>query len=127
VKVYLIGRMRGLRNCNREAFWQASAFLDEMGHEVISPLDNPSNKPSLDCVDCSRAWQAEQCIDREAAIRWNLRQLVSEDVEGVALIPGWIHGNGSRLELAVAKSLELEVIDLDDFPGWCESEHEETT
>lgn len=92
MKLYLAGPMTGLPEFNFPAFHRAAAALRDAGHDVINPAEIN--------VDPKATWQ--QCL------RACLAQLVT--CEGIALLPGWEHSRGARLEAHVAHMLDIKPI-----------------
>lgn len=94
MKVYLAGPMTGVEDHNFPAFHKASDYLRELGFEVISPAE-------LDDGDTSQSWQ--HYMKRDIAL------LV--ECDGVAVLPGWQKSRGARIEVFLATTLGLQVID----------------
>jgi hypothetical protein len=88
VKIYVAGRITG-NDGYREQFAQAADKLRAEGHEVINPAENPP-QPS---------WHGYMAL--------SLTQLVT--VDSVALLPGWEHSRGARLEAHVAAELDMPI------------------
>jgi hypothetical protein len=89
---YLAGPITGVRDY-RERFAAAADKLREQGHAVINPAENA---PQPD-------WKGYMAV--------SLTQLVM--AEQIALMPGWEHSRGARLEAHVAAELEMEMIYLE--------------
>jgi hypothetical protein len=96
-KIYLAGLMSGLPDFNYPAFNAAAAKLRAMGHTVLNPAENPT--------PACRTWHGY--------MRLGLAQLVQCDC--IAMLPGWAGSKGARLELKVARELEMEAKEVADF------------
>jgi Asp-tRNA(Asn)/Glu-tRNA(Gln) amidotransferase A subunit family amidase len=93
MKLYLGGPISSNLSGYRAEFAAAADKLRAEGHEVINPAENPE-QPS---------WHAYMAI--------SLAQLVT--CSGIALLKGWEHSRGARLEAHVAAELEMEMIYLE--------------
>ncbi|OBY57752.1 DUF4406 domain-containing protein [Pseudomonas sp. AU12215] len=92
-RIYLAGPMTGLPDFNYPAFHAEAARLRQLGYHVENPAENP----------------APACGTWAGYMRLALVQLVTCD--SIALLPGWIHSKGARLEFTVAKNLGMRAID----------------
>lgn len=89
MKIYLAGPMTGLPNLNFPAFHAEAARLRALGHDVVNPAEiNP---------DHTMAWEA--CMRKDIAV------LVTCDT--VAMLDGWQHSRGARLEHHIAMELGM--------------------
>jgi hypothetical protein len=87
--IYLAGPMSGLPDWNYPAFHKAAAELRAAGHTVINPAEvNP---------DTTQPW--------ESCLRACLAEVVKCDT--IALLPGWEHSRGAKLEAYVAEQLKM--------------------
>lgn len=89
--VYISGPMTGLPDLNYSAFFRAENMLR---HAKFEPI-NPARRPA----DGKTSW-----LD---FMRAALRDLA--DADGVATLEGWQDSRGARLEVEIARSLELPV------------------
>lgn len=96
-RLYIAGPMTGLPEFNYPAFRAAAATLQGLGFEVEDPSTNVNPTP-----EDYRGW-----------LRAGLAQLIRCD--GVALLDGWEHSGGARLEVNVAATLGMRVHRL---PEW---------
>jgi hypothetical protein len=88
---YLAGPMTGVEALNFPLFHAETARLRDLGFEVINPAEvNPD--PGMSWVD---------------AMHRDIPHLLTCD--GVALLPGWFHSKGARLEWSIAHSLGKEI------------------
>jgi hypothetical protein len=94
VKVYVSGPMTGIEQFNHPAFANACEILRLAGYEA----ESPHWAPELE------SW--------EAYMRHDLALLLRCDA--IAMLPGWEHSRGARLERLVAEALGLPVWYIDE-------------
>lgn len=92
VAVYVSGPMTGKPDLNFPAFHKAAASLRASGYEVVNPAElNP---------DPNASW--EQCM------RVDIAALMS--CTAIAMLPGWEHSRGAKLERQIADALGMRPI-----------------
>lgn len=104
MRVYIVGRMRGMPELNFPAFDAAAKLWRAAGHEVINPADmdrehgfGPDNEPTGE----------------------DMRFIFSNDVmamvycDALALLPDWIESKFGRIEVQIAHELGMEFFDAD--------------
>lgn len=102
MKVYITGPMTGFHDYNREGFAMAAKKLAAMGYKVVNPHDLPE----------------PEGLTGKAADDWRLylardaHTIISEDFDMMVSLPGATTSRGSRLEMDLARSLGIPVIDL---------------
>jgi hypothetical protein len=111
MKLYLAGPMSDLPYFNYPAFKKAAEALRALGHEVINPAE--LDEPDQDSV--SVPWADY--------IRRDLRYLL--ECEAVAVLPGWRDSKGASLEVYVAESLGMEILDATELRSVAETVLEE--
>lgn len=89
--IYISGPMTGLPDLNFPAFNAAAAQLRAAGWHVVNPAEH-DEAPGTAWADC---------------LRKDIRLLM--DCTGVALLDGWEHSKGARLERHIALELGMEV------------------
>jgi hypothetical protein len=92
MKLYLAGPVTNNPDYRAE-FADAAERLRAEGHDVVNPAENPPQPTWSDYMHVS------------------IGQLVA--CSGIALMPGWEHSRGARLEAHVAAELEMEMIYLE--------------
>ncbi len=97
-KVYLSGALsaatdEGLQ-ANKARMRAAEAALIAAGYSVVCPLDNGRPENSK--------W--------EEHMRADVRLMLADDVDTVALMDGWHDSRGARIEAQLAKDLGLRVL-----------------
>jgi len=107
MKIYVAGPMSSVQDFNYPEFFRVANALRALGHEVINPAE--TNGPTLeealkDVVDNPMEW--------EDYMRLDLRSITQ--VDALCLLPGWQFSKGARLEIAVAKELNLPLYILKD-------------
>jgi hypothetical protein len=93
-KVYISGPMRGIPNCNSEAFASAYYHLIGLGYTPINPAWN---------------FGGDQTLPWETYMQTDISQLLSADA--IALLPGWQNSTGALVEVAVALATGKDVMD----------------
>ena len=91
--IYLSGPMTGLPDYNRPAFAMVAKQLRSEGKSVFNPGDIGPKENIM-----PRAWY----------MRRDLEALMKSD--SVYVLPGWGESEGAKLEIAIAKELELPII-----------------
>ena len=111
--LYLAGPMRGRPAFGFPAFDRARDQLRAAGFEVICPAEHdravgfdPAGMAGTD------AELAAAGFDLRAALAWDLEQL-ARAADALVLLPGWETSTGARLELAVARTLDLTAYTVD--------------
>ncbi|MFB5192773.1 DUF4406 domain-containing protein [Alicyclobacillus fastidiosus] len=99
--MYISGPMSGLPNFNRLAFNVAAKALRDAGHEVFNPAE-------LDIPDGT--WGHYM---REA-----LKGML--DCDHVMLLPGWGNSTGAKIEVDLARRLNIPVQSFFDWMCWSE-------
>ncbi len=92
MKLYLSGPMRGLPGDNRALFNAAALEIRSKGYDVFNPAEADEKTPTL---------------PREERLRRDVAAVT--DCEGIAFLPGWQGSAGTRLELTIAKALNLKL------------------
>lgn len=91
--IYLSGPMTGLPDYNRPAFARVAEELRAQGKAVFNPGEIGPTENIM-----PRAWY----------MRRDLEALMKSD--SVYVLPGWGESEGAKLEIAIAKELELPII-----------------
>jgi hypothetical protein len=104
MKVYLAGPMTGLPDYNFPAFFAAADRLKEAGHTVFNPAQNDLDTWG-DMATIKVKANYRDCL--KADLNWIL-----DHAEAIALLPGWENSKGVAAELALAKALNLEIMEL---------------
>ncbi len=116
-QVYISGPMRGKPDRNFPAFDRAAALGRSLGWTVFNPADADrlhESKPE-DIAAFNALSYAEQCrvyASRDCQILLNFR---AEEGDAIALLPGWVDSTGARAELALARWVQLMIVDARTF------------
>jgi hypothetical protein len=94
--VYLMGPMRGLPDHNAERFYSAASQLKAMGFSVFNPAE---------FIDDSKT--IAQCLD------FDVPYLIKSDF--LLALPGWQFSEGAIAEHAVANTLNIPTLTLQDL------------
>ena len=105
-RAYICGPMRGIPRWNFDAFDQAQKEAEAQGYIAVSPatLDralglDPDDYPNL-----------PDWFDLGAMLLRDLDMIRTVDV--LLLLPGWDHSAGGAVEIAFAKALGKDIIEL---------------
>ena len=106
--VYLAGPMRGYPDYNFPAFDRAERILRNRGYHPVSPA-------AMDRL--FEGWGAAPpegiAFTPQDCKRFILRDLVAlMDCDAICCLPGWQDSKGAKLEVALAKFLGLEEVEL---------------
>jgi hypothetical protein len=94
--------MRGYDELNFPAFDTAASELRELGHDVFSPADN----------DRAKGYDIHGGPDVMRNCIMDDLTYIAREADAVALLPGWEASKGVAAEVALAKFLDLEIIEL---------------
>lgn len=94
MRLYLSGPMSGQPDFGYPVFRDYAQRLRRAGHFVVDPSENFGGDPSR---------------PRDEYMRADIEHVLS--VEAVAVLPGWEKSRGARLEVAIARELEMPVLD----------------
>ena len=118
-RVYLAGKMRGVKDFNFPAFHAAAADLRRAGYDVFNPAEHDEGKHG-------KGFQRSETGDLNdiAHTAFNLRQTLKEDLswiadnaDYIAVLPGWEESKGASAEVALARAIGIEVIRIVGMDG----------
>lgn len=95
--VYIAGPMTGLPEFNYPAFIAAEQRVRRAGWDVRNPAD----------IGVRPGWEWDDYM--KAALRMLLES------NAIAMLPGWEHSRGARLEHQIAEALGYEILLLADW------------
>lgn len=105
MRLYLAGPMTSIPSFNFPAFIAAADDLRARGHEVITPaeLDDPAARAAaLDSPDGNLATYEHVTGDSFGMLlSRDVRLIADANCDAVAVLKGWKHSKGSRLETFV--------------------------
>lgn len=114
MKIYLAGPMRGYKDFNFPAFFDAEVNLKLLGYTVFNPArrDVDAHGPDV----CKSETGDLKDI---AHVGFNHRETmkcdlswICDEAEAIALLPGWEKSKGATAEKALADCLGLSVMHL---------------
>lgn len=94
--IYLSGPMSGYVDNNYPAFHAAAARLRALGHEVLNPAE--LTRPDDTYETCMRV---------------DIREMLKDGVDTIAMLPRWEHSRGAQAEIAMAQLVGMKIIDVD--------------
>jgi hypothetical protein len=92
MKIYISGKMSGIENNNREAFFEAEEKLKANGYKVINPARIPEVK--------NGSWEYYM----KEAIKLMM------DADCIYLMNNWIDSKGATIEKELAEKLGMQII-----------------
>lgn len=110
---YICGRMRGYARHNYPAFDSAAGRLKDHGHTVVSPADLSRESGITEFTPLTPSG-LRACMSRDL---WDICRLC----DGMALLPGWAGGVGTRVEAALGLMLGVKFYDgktVQEIPSW---------
>ena len=118
IKLYLAGKMRGVKDFNFPAFHAAAARLRALGYEVFNPAEHDERKhgPGFAKSETGDPKDiAHTGFDLRATLAEDLAWIAKE-AYGVATLPGYEQSKGATAEVALAHALGLPVRNESDWP-----------
>lgn len=101
-KVYLAGPMTGYKDYNFPAFMAAAHQLRLLGHEVFNPAEEDLKE-----------WGTIENLRKNFNYRKTLQKdlnWICDHAEAICLLPGWGFSKGATAEFALAKALDLNIL-----------------
>lgn len=107
-RFYVPGPIRGIKDLNFPAFDAARNPGISKGHTVISPADiDRAHGIKEDSYAAYGPGEARAFARRDTEVILSLR---SEEGDGIALLPGWELSKGALAEFALARWVELAMV-----------------
>ena len=106
MKIYLAGPMRGYPEYNFPAFRERTHALRAMGHEVWSPAEQDELLDGFNAATDKADTMAHYMARDLPAVCQS---------EAVAVLPGWEASKGAQLEVHVARTIGLPIVDAHDL------------
>lgn len=104
-KIYISGKMTGLKDFGFEYFKKAEEYLlknySNLDIEIINPIYIANDKSKELKKDLDK-------IDRKTFLKEDIKQLVECDV--IALLPNYVDSKGALLERQIALGLNMDII-----------------
>jgi len=111
-KIYVAGPMRGIKDFNFPAFFDAQERLEDDGWIVFNPA---ARDEKLYGTDVGKSETGK--LEDTAKTGFSLREALADDTSFIALeadaiymLPGWEKSKGATAERALAEALSLEII-----------------
>ena len=118
MRVYIAGKMRGVKDFNKYAFNDAEKYLISLGFDAVNPVAiDESNGIKLES-------ETGSLDDIEGFTQEDLKSVIKRDVEAVIgcdavyMLNGWETSKGARAERAIALWLGLIVMYQGDDGSW---------
>ncbi|SDR18753.1 protein of unknown function [Paraburkholderia fungorum] len=101
MKLYLAGPMTGYPELNFPLFHSESARLRALGFEIVNPAELNAGSDG----------------DWLACMRVDIAAMMTEECDGVALLPGWERSRGAPIEHNLMRDLGLRVMQAKHIVG----------
>lgn len=95
LRIYLSGPMTGIANHNFPLFNRWAETLRDIGHEVVNPAENGS----------------ERGLSWEQYLRADIKSLC--DCDTLAYLPGWEASKGAMLEMHIAHRVGIRIVNVE--------------
>ena len=118
MKVYIAGKMRGIKNFNTDAFYSAEAYLTGLGFEAVNPVKFDVDR------GISLISETGNTDDLDNFNAEDLKEIIREDVEAVMscdavyMLDSWKDSKGAKAEKAIGEWLGLTIIYQGDNESW---------
>jgi hypothetical protein len=100
---YLSGPISGDIKGNEAKFHEAVVELRARGYDIVSPVEVCTGH--IEDFDLERT-----ALDWIWYMRRDIEALVNDKVQGIIMLPGWEGSRGARLELLIAKGLNMRAV-----------------
>ena len=103
-KIYIAGKMQGVKEFNFPAFFLAEIALCKQGFSVF----NPARADNIDTTGMAGDLAEIPSFCIREAMKRNCAAIA--DCDAIYMLDGWRESGGAKLELQLAEYLELDVI-----------------
>lgn len=113
--IYIAGPMTGIKNFNRDAFYDAEKYLTSMGYKV-EDIGNPARWDEIEYsgdVLISETGSVHDALAKGFDLRKTFLKDVSyicSEAGAIYMLYGWERSSGARAEHALATVLGLDII-----------------
>lgn len=118
MKIYIAGKMRGIKDFNKQAFYDAESYLISLGHDAVNPfaidveMGIDMTSPNGDTSDIKGFTQD------------SLKEIICRDVDAllecdaVYMLESWRDSKGAKAERAIAQWAGIEVLYQGENESW---------
>jgi hypothetical protein len=117
MNIYLAGPMRGYKDFNFPAFFEAAEKLRGLGHNVFNPAERDTKEFGAEKMKSENGSEADLSKNLGMAGLSLTRHVFLHDThyicttaDAIALMPGWEKSKGALAEKALSEAIGLEVI-----------------
>lgn len=110
MKIYIAGKMRGIKDFNRQAFYDAEKYLISLGHDAVNPF-------AIDIdMGIDLTSPTGNTNDIQGFTQDNLKEIICRDVaeilqcDAVYMLESWKDSKGAKAERAIAQWAGIEVL-----------------
>jgi len=118
MKIYIAGKMRGIKDFNKQAFYDAEKYLTSLGHEAVNPF-HIDVEMGIDMTS-----PTGNTDDIQGFTQDSLKEIIKRDVaeviecDAVYMLESWKDSKGARAEKAIAEWLGIEVMYQGENESW---------
>lgn len=119
MKIYLAGPMRGYKDFNFPAFFEAALRLRVEGHEVFNPAERDVNDYGAEGLKTEKGDEAEVSkklgLDGLTLARECFKHdthYICTQADAIYLLPGWEASRGAKAERALGEAIGLVIKEL---------------
>lgn len=108
--------MRGIKDFNFPAFYDAEKCLQRLGYKTFNPARRDEEKYGEHVTKSDTGSEAE-AESKGFSLREALAadcKWIAEQAEGIVVLPGWENSKGAQAETALGRALGLSIL---KWPG----------
>ena len=102
-RIYLAGPMTGIADYNYPEFNRVAKLIRDMGYEVENPADTEKENTEYPYQSAPHEWYMRKAVEK----------IMKCDM--VVILPAWDTSIGARLEVDLARGLNLPILSLQEF------------
>jgi len=101
MKIYIAGRMTGVKDYNKDQFNKIEKELKKQGYRVVNPI-------KLSYKLAKKLGESIDNIERKYYIKNDIKELLKCD--GIYMMKDWMFSEGATMEYMIARNIGLKII-----------------